>query len=76
MDVSHKEHFHKAPGGTAVLISTNTLSKSAFKERETAESTGLTCFMEPAFQVRKKGSQQKKDFKFKKLKKTDLKCEV
>ncbi|PXW20470.1 hypothetical protein BY447_2109 [Pantoea sp. JKS000250] len=32
--------------------------------------------MEPAFQVRKKGSQQKKDFKFKKLKKTDLKCEV
>jgi len=76
MDVSHKEYFHKSPGGTAVLISTNTLSKSAFKERETTESTGLTCFMDPAFRVRKKGSQQEKDFKFKKLKKTDLKCEV
>jgi hypothetical protein len=46
MDVSHKEHFHKSPGATAVLISTNTLSKSALKDRQSPESTGLTCFME------------------------------
>jgi len=50
MDVTHKEHFHKSPGGTTVLISTGTLSKSAFKERETLESTGLTSFMEPCRQ--------------------------